>query len=82
MDQRSLTGIVLKVYGENFKDGDTVIAENGESHGNGKLKTDFVSQQQLNAWLPREMWRNHRLSFRMVTQTSTGTCASEAWQDW
>jgi hypothetical protein len=76
------TGILLKVYGENFKNGDAVIAENGESLGNGKLRTEFVSPQQLNAWLPREMWRSHRLSFRLVTQTSTGTCASEAWQDW
>jgi hypothetical protein len=82
MDQPGSTGIFVKVYGENFKDGDTVIGENGESHGNGKLRTEFVSQQQLNAWLPREMWRNHRLSVRLVTQTSTGTCASEAWQDW
>jgi hypothetical protein len=82
MDERSSTGISLKVYGENFKNGDTVIAENGESQGDGKLRTEFVSLQQLNAWLPREMWRSHRLSFRLITQTPTGTCASEAWQDW
>ncbi len=82
IDEPGSTGILLKVYGENFKNGDAIIAENGESLGNGKLRTEFVSPQQLNAWLPREMWRSHRLSFRLVTQTSTGTCASEAWQDW
>jgi hypothetical protein len=82
MDEPSSTGIFLKVYGENFKNGDTLIAQNSESHGDGKLRTEFVSPQQLNAWLPREAWRSHRLSFRLVTQTPTGTCASEAWQDW
>jgi hypothetical protein len=82
LDQQNPAGIFLKVYGENFKNGDAVIAENGESRGTGKLRTEFVSPQQLNAWLPREMWRSHRLSFRLITQTSTGTCASEAWEDW
>lgn len=82
VDQRSTTGILLKIYGENFRNGDVVIAENGESHSNGKLRTEFLSSQQLNAWLPREMWRSHRLSFKLVTQTSAGTCASEAWPDW
>jgi hypothetical protein len=80
MDQRSRTGILLKVYGENFRNGDTVIAENGELDGN--LKTEFVSPQQLNAWLPREVWRSHRLSFRLVTQGAAGKCAAEVWQDW
>jgi hypothetical protein len=82
MDQRCSTGIFLNVYGENFKYGDTVIAENGETLGNGQLRTEFISPQQLNVWLPREMWRSHRLSFKLVTQTSSGTCAVEAWQDW
>lgn len=82
MDEPGSTGILLEAYGENFKSGDTLIAQNSESQGDGKLKTEFVSPQRLNAWLPREMWRSHRLSFRLVTRTSAGTCASEAWQDW
>jgi hypothetical protein len=82
MDEPSSTGIFLKVYGKNFKNGDTLIAQNSESQGDGKLRTEFVSAQELNAWLPREMWRSHRLSFKLVTQMSAGTCASEAWQDW
>jgi hypothetical protein len=82
MDEPSSTGIFLKVYGENFKNGDTLIAQNNESQGDGKLRTEFVSPQQLNAWLPREAWRSHRLSFRLMIQASTGTCAAEAWQDW
>lgn len=82
MDEPSSTGIFLQVFGENFRNGDTLIAQNSESQNDGKLRTEFVSPQQLNAWLPRQMWRSHHLSFRLVTQTSVGTCASEAWQDW
>jgi len=70
MDEPSSRGIFLKVYGENFKRGDTLIARNTESEGDEKLRTEFISPQQMNAWLPREMWRSHRLSFRLVTQTS------------
>jgi hypothetical protein len=82
MTQRSSTDTFLKIYGENFKDRDIVIAENGDSDGNNKLKTEFISPQQLNAWLPSDFWRSHRLSFRLMTQTLTGTCAAEVWQDW
>jgi hypothetical protein len=82
MDYRSPAAKLLIISGENFNDGDTVIAENGELNGNGKLRTEFISPQQLNAWLPREMWRSHRLSFRLVTRSQSGSCAAEAWQDW
>jgi hypothetical protein len=80
MDQRSSGAILLKIYGENFKEGDTVIAKNGEPTGEGKLRTEFISSQQLNAWLPQELWRHHQLSFRLVTQTSGGTCAVETFE--
>ena len=83
MDYRSpAADLLLTIIGENFKDGDTVIAKNGELNGNGNLRTEFISPQQLNAWLPREMWRSHRLSFRLVTRSQSGSCAAEAWQDW
>ncbi len=81
MDQRGSGDRLLKIYGENFKNGDTVIANNGELNGVGKLRTEFISSQQLNAWLPRELWRHHRLSFRLATQTSSGPCAAEAWEE-
>jgi hypothetical protein len=78
MDQRSSPDLLLKIYGENFNNGDIVIANNGEPQaGDGKLRTEFISSQQLNAWLPEELWRHHQLSFRLVTQTSRGTCAVE-----
>jgi hypothetical protein len=81
MDHRSPAFTLLKVYGENFRKGDNVVAENGDLHGAGKLRTEFISPQELNAWLPRELWRHHRLSFRLIALTSNGMCAAEFWEE-
>lgn len=84
MDDRSGDGIWLKIYGENFTKDDGVTADHGRPPGlapAGVLKTKFVSSQELSAWLPRDLWRSHRLSFRLVTQTSSGACTVEARQD-
>jgi hypothetical protein len=80
MDYRSPALTQLKVYGENFRKGNRVIAENGDLNWN-KLRTEFISPQELDAWLPREMWRHHRLSFRLVTKSPSGMCAAEAWAE-
>jgi hypothetical protein len=42
-----------------------------------KLKTVFVSPEELRAWLPQGMWRTHRLSFRFVVQTEKRKSAVE-----
>jgi len=84
MDDRSGDGILLKIYGENFTKDDGVTADHGEYKGlgpAGEIRTKFVSSQELSAWLPRDLWQSHRLSFRLVTQTSSGVCAVEARQD-
>jgi len=81
MDYRSPSLTLLRIHGKNFRAGDTVVAENGELNWDGKLRTDFISPEELNAWLPREMWRRHRLSFRLTTLTSNGPCAAEAWEE-
>jgi hypothetical protein len=82
MDQRTSGDLLLKIYGENFEDGDIVVANDGELHArDGTLRTEFISSQQLNAWLPHELWRSHRLSFRLNAQTSSGMCSVEVWQE-
>jgi hypothetical protein len=81
MDYRSPAFTLLKIYGENFRKGDNVVAANGDSHWDGKLRTEFISPQELNAWLPRELWRHHRLSFRLTALTSNGMCAAELWEE-
>lgn len=84
MDYRSGDGVLLKIHGENFTKNEGVTVDHGESRGlgpAGELKTKFISSQDLSAWLPRDLWRSHRLSFRLMAQTSSGVCAVEAWQD-
>jgi hypothetical protein len=80
MDYHSGDGVSLTISGENFTKNDGVTVDHGEYRGlgpAGELKTKFISSQKLSAWLPRDLWRNHRLSFRLVAQTSSGACAVE-----
>jgi hypothetical protein len=81
MDDRSPAFTLLKIYGENFRKGDKVVAQNGDSPGDRKLRTEFISPQELNAWLPSELWRHHRLSFRLTALTSNGMCTAELWEE-
>jgi hypothetical protein len=76
MDYRSPALTPLKLYGENFKEGDVVLLDNGFLH-DIKLKSRFVSPQEIDTWLPRELWRHHRMSYRLVAMTPNGTCATE-----
>jgi len=67
----------IQVGGDNFRPGD-VVTLRYTFHERTKLRTQFISPHQLKAWLPRELWRLHRLSFRVVIQTAAGLCAAEA----
>jgi hypothetical protein len=81
IDYRS-EGRLLKIYGDNFSNGEVVLVENGELGGTGELKTEFISSQELSAWVPRELWRGHRLSFKLTAQSASGECAIDTWQNW
>ena len=79
MDYHSPRFLILEIKGDNFRPNDIV------AHGNGdrtRLRTQFLSSHHLRAWLPRELWRKHLLSFRLVVETSTGICAAEAFEKW
>lgn len=81
MGQSRSAAVLLKIYGENFTSRDTVIVNNGEPNGEAKLKTEFISAQELHAWLTPELWRKHRVSYRLNTHTSSGKCNVEAWEE-
>lgn len=81
LGQSKSTAVLLKIYGENFTSGDTVTVNNGEPNGAAKLKTEFISSQELHAWLTSELWRKHRVSYRLSAQTSSGRCSVEAWEE-
>jgi hypothetical protein len=77
MDLHSPRFLTLEINGDNFRPNDVVGFHHGYREYN-HLRTQYVSSHHLRAWLPREAWRKHRLSFRLVVQTSAGFCAAEA----
>jgi hypothetical protein len=80
MDSHSPPYIALEIDGANFRPNDVVSFHYGD-HDYRNLKTQYLSARHLKAWLPRETWRKHRLSFRLVVQTSQGFCAAEAFEE-
>jgi hypothetical protein len=79
MDFHSPRFLILEIKGDNFRRNDFVAYGNGDRT---RLKTQYLSSHHLRAWLPRELWRKHLLSFRLVVETSTGFCAAEAFEKW
>jgi hypothetical protein len=80
MDFQSSQFLALEISGDNFRPNDVVAFDNKVSDRT-RLKTQYVSSHHLRAWLPRELWRKHRVSFRLIVQTSAGFCAAEAFAD-
>ncbi len=77
MEYHSPEFLELEINGDNFRLND-VVAYRYTYFDRTKLRTHYVSPHQLKAWLPRDAWRKHRLSFRLVVQSATGTCSAEA----
>lgn len=71
MDFQSPEFLTLEISGDNLRPNDVVAFDNKMS-GRMRLKTQYISSHHLRAWLPRELWRKHRVSFRLIVQTSTG----------
>jgi hypothetical protein len=70
----------ITVTGSNFRPNDSIIAsaDQGEK---AKLPTQFISPTELRVSLPRELWRQHRVSYRFVIVTAQGERASELYED-
>jgi hypothetical protein len=73
-------GIEVTVLGRNFRANDTVLAAVNQG-AKVKLQTQFVSPTELHVSLPRELWRDHRVSYRFVIVTSQGERATELFED-
>jgi IPT/TIG domain len=79
MDFHNSGFLTLEIEGDNFRPNDVVFINSEYGHSDRtRLKTQIVSSHHIRARLPRESWREHRLSFRFVVQTSAGLCAAEA----
>jgi len=82
MDSQSPEFLVLEIQGDNFRPNDVVFFNDISGHTNRtRMRTQYVSAHHLRAWLPREAWRKHRLSFRLLIQTPAGLCATEAFEE-
>jgi hypothetical protein len=70
----------VTVVGSNFRPNDSIIASAGQGERT-KLPTQFISPTELRVSLPRELWRQHRVSYRFVIVTAQGERASELYED-
>jgi hypothetical protein len=80
MESGDLSSTPLIVQGTNFRLGESVVAVNDRGEA-VKLKTLYVSSQELRAWLPSRVWCEHRLRYRLIVQTSSGLCVAEVVED-
>jgi hypothetical protein len=70
----------VTLIGTNFRPNDSIVAS--ADHGEkAKLPTQFISPTELRVSLPRELWRQHRVSYRFVIVTAQGERASELYED-
>ena len=73
-------GMEVTVIGQNFRADDSILASSDEG-AKIKLSTQFISSTELRVSLPRELWREHRVSYRFVIVTPQGERASELYED-
>jgi hypothetical protein len=74
------TGEEVTVIGSNFQPNDSIVASADQGEKT-KLPTQFISPTELRVPLPRELWRQHRVSYRFVIVTAQGERASELYED-
>lgn len=60
--------VELRVRGYHFRPDDTVVVRGEHSGDDVKLNTTFVSKEELLASFPRDLWREHKISFRLLVR--------------
>jgi hypothetical protein len=73
-------GEEVTIIGRNFRSDDSIVASVDEGEKT-KLPTQFISATELRASLPRQLWREHRVSYRFVIVTAQGERATELYED-
>jgi hypothetical protein len=73
----------IELQGEGFRRGQSVDAMivTANEEKTTRLKTQFVSSQELRASLPRSLWTMHHLKYRFGAKTQVGTCSVEITED-
>lgn len=73
MNEHSPKELEITLRGENFSPEDKVRFSFGSKVNNDKeVRSEYVSPTTLRAWLPRQFWRKHALSYRFVVETTAG----------
>jgi hypothetical protein len=73
MDEHSPEELSVTIEGENFVPENKVFVEPGNDSRNHKeVRSEYLSPRLLRAWIPRQLWRKHQISYRLVVETSSG----------
>jgi hypothetical protein len=73
MNERSPRELTVTIHGENFLPEDKVrFSFGGQTTNDREVRSEYVSATLLRAWIPRQLWRNHQVSYRLVVETKSG----------
>jgi hypothetical protein len=73
MDEHSPEELKVTIRGENFVPEDKVVFDAGRWGPHDiRARTEYVSPTLLRAWLPREKWRKHQVTYRLVVEMNSG----------
>jgi hypothetical protein len=73
MDERSPDQLMVTIHGENFVPEDKVqFAFGGQTTNDREIRSEYASASILRAWIPRQLWRRHQVSYRLVVETKSG----------
>jgi len=73
MNEHSPEELRIIIRGENFLPEDKVNLDvyYFGPHEVG-ARTEYVSPTELRAWIPRNIWRQHQITYRLVVETTSG----------
>lgn len=73
MNEYSPDELRVTIQGENFVPEDKVrFSFGGQTTNDREVRSEYVSANVLHAWIPRQLWRKHQISYRLVVETKSG----------
>jgi hypothetical protein len=73
MNERSPSELAVTIHGENFVPADKVrFSFWGQTINDREAHSEYISATQLQAWIPRQLWRKHQVSYRLVMEAKSG----------
>jgi hypothetical protein len=73
MNERSPSELRVTIHGENFVPEDKVrFSFGGQTTNDREVRSEYISSTQLRAWIPRQLWRKHQVSYRLVVEAKSG----------